>query len=96
MLASLGSCAAFYAVQYLRSRHLAETGVEVSVSADKLLQPARLGNFHIEVLYPVEISEDQKAALMRSVRQCLIHNTMMSRPEIAIELTSRVLASMPG
>jgi putative redox protein len=96
MLASLGSCAAFYAAQYLRSRKLAETGVEVSVSADKLLQPARLGNFRIHVFYPVELTEDQKAALMRSVHQCLIHNTMMSSPEIAIELTSDVLAPLHG
>jgi uncharacterized OsmC-like protein len=33
MLASLGSCAAFYAVQYLKSRNLAESGVEVLVTA---------------------------------------------------------------
>ena len=38
MLASLGSCAAFYAAQYLKARNLAETGVEVSVTADKLTQ----------------------------------------------------------
>ena len=45
LLASLGSCAAFYAVQYLKTRNLAETGVEVSVTAEKLKQPARVGNF---------------------------------------------------
>jgi putative redox protein len=32
LLASLGSCAAFYAVQYLKTRNLAESGVEVSVT----------------------------------------------------------------
>jgi len=45
LLASLGSCAAFYAVQYLKTRNLAETGVEVTVTAEKLKQPARVGNF---------------------------------------------------
>ena len=34
MLASLGSCAAFYAVEYLRTRSLAQGGVEVRVNAD--------------------------------------------------------------
>ena len=29
LLASLGSCAAFYAVQYLKTRNLAQSGVEV-------------------------------------------------------------------
>jgi hypothetical protein len=45
LLASLGSCAAFYAAQYLRTRNLTQSGVEVTVTAGKLLQPARLGNF---------------------------------------------------
>jgi uncharacterized OsmC-like protein len=31
MLASLGSCAAFYAVQYLKTRNLAMGGVEASI-----------------------------------------------------------------
>ena len=43
LLASLGSCAAFYAVQYLKTRNLAESGVEVSVTAEKLKSPAHLG-----------------------------------------------------
>jgi uncharacterized OsmC-like protein len=87
MLASLGSCAAFYAVQYLKARSLAGSGVEVSVTADKLKQPARLGNFNIHVVCPVALTEAQKEGLMRSVHCCLIHNTLLSPPEIKIELT---------
>jgi len=86
MLASLGSCAAFYAVQYLKARNLADSGVEVSVTADKLKQPARLGNFNIHVVCPVALTEQQTEGLMRSVHSCLIHNTLLSPPEIGIEL----------
>lgn len=86
MLASLGSCAAFYAVQYLKTRNLADHGVEVSVTADKLKQPARLGNFNIHVECPVSLTEDQTEGLRRSVHSCLIHNTLLSPPEIKIEL----------
>jgi len=89
MLASLGSCAAFYAVQYLKTRNLAQTGVEVTVTAEKLKPPARLGNFRIEVVCPVSLTEEQTEGLMRSVHHCLIHNTLLSPPEIAIELTVR-------
>jgi uncharacterized OsmC-like protein len=88
MLASLGSCAAFYAVQYLKARNLAETGVEVSVTADKLMQPTRLGNFKVNVVCPVYLTEDQNAGMMRAVHRCLIHNTLLSPPEILIELTT--------
>jgi uncharacterized OsmC-like protein len=86
LLASLGSCAAFYAVQYLKTRRLAESGVEVSVTAEKLKQPARLGNFRVHVSCPVALTEEQTEGLMRSVHHCLVHNTLLTPPEIQIEL----------
>src|SRR6202790_1584028 len=92
LLASLGCCAAFYAVQYLKTRNLATGGVEVTVTAEKLKSPARLGNFQIEVDCPVPLTEEQQLSIVRSVHSCLVHNTLMSVPEIAIELKLPVLA----
>jgi uncharacterized OsmC-like protein len=89
LLASLGSCAAFYAAQYLKIHGLAESGVEVSVTAEKLKQPARLGNFKIRVASPVFLTEEQREGMMRAVHHCLVHNTLLSPPEIAIELTTK-------
>ena len=93
LLASLGSCAAFYAVQYLKTRNLALRGVEVSVTAEKLKQPARLGNFRIHVVCPVALTEEQTEGLMRSVHHCLVHNTLLTPPEIKIELEIGELAA---
>jgi putative redox protein len=87
LLAALGSCAAFYAVQYLRTRNLDDRGVEVSVTAEKLKQPARLGNFRIHVSCPVALTDEQEQGVMRSVHHCLVHNTLLNPPEIKIELT---------
>ena len=86
LLASLGSCAAFYAMQYLKARNLAETGVEVTVTAEKLKQPARVGNFRVHVVCPVSLTEEQTEGLIRSVHHCLVHNTLLTPPEIKIEL----------
>jgi uncharacterized OsmC-like protein len=86
LLASLGACAAFYAAQYLKTRNLAQAGVEVTVAADKLMQPARYGNFRIHVVCPVALTEEQTQAMMRSVRHCTIHNTLSSSSEIAVEV----------
>jgi uncharacterized OsmC-like protein len=88
LLASLGSCAAYYAAEYLRTRNLAQTGVEVSVTAEKLLKPARLGNFNIKVLCPVQLAPEQAESLMRSVQHCLVHNTLLSPPEIKTDLAT--------
>jgi uncharacterized OsmC-like protein len=87
LLASLGSCAAFYTVQYLKTRNLDDRGVEVTVTAEKLKQPARIGNFRIHVSCPVALTEEQEQGVMRSVHHCLVHNTLLNPPEIKIELT---------
>lgn len=85
-LASLGSCAAFYAAQYLSSRKLADHGLEVSVEAEKLRNPTRLGNFVLKVQSPVELTPDQTLAMERAVHRCLIHQTMLQPPQIAITI----------
>ncbi len=91
LLASLGSCAAFYAAEYLRTRNLAKSGVEVTVTAEKLLKPARLGDFHVIVTSPVPLTAEQTESMMRCVHSCLVHNTLLSLPEIRIEIAAGVL-----
>jgi uncharacterized OsmC-like protein len=91
LLASLGSCAAFYAAEYLRTRNLAKSGLEVSVTAEKLPKPARLGNFRVLVTSPVTLTAEQSEGMMRSVHRCLVHNTLLSPPEINIEIASAAL-----
>ncbi len=86
LLASLASCAGFYAAQYLSSRELADHGVEVVVTAEKLKDPPRLGNFVIKVKSPVSLTEDQRVGMERSVHRCTIHQTMINTPKIDIEL----------
>ncbi|HEY1804032.1 MAG TPA: OsmC family protein [Terracidiphilus sp.] len=90
LLASLGSCAAFYAAEYLRTRNLAKTGVEVTVTAEKLLKPARVGNFRVMVTSPIALTAEQNEGLTRSVHHCLVHNTLMAPPEINIEIAAAV------
>ena len=94
LLASLGSCAAFHAVQYLKTRNLAETGVEVTVTAEKLKQPARVGNFRVHVACLISLTEEQTEGLMRSVHHCLVHDTLLMPPEIAIELTTSEMPAL--
>lgn len=86
LLASLGTCAAFYAAEYLRTRNLASSGVSVSVAAEKLKGPARLGNFRIRVNSPVCLTPEQREGLMRSVDHCLVKNTLLNPPQIEVSL----------
>src|ERR1700761_6687804 len=71
LLASLGSCAAFYAAQYLRKFKLATEGTAVRVTAEKLKEPPRLGDFKIELEVPVDLSEEHRLGVERAVHHCL-------------------------
>jgi uncharacterized OsmC-like protein len=89
LLAALGSCAAYYAVEYLKARKLDAAGVTVKVNAEKAKNPARMDNFVIQVDIPAELTEDQKQGVVRAVNKCLVHNTLLHSPQISTQVASK-------
>jgi len=96
LLAALATCAGYYAAQYLTARNLSAAGLSVRVNAEKAAQPARLGVFLIEVdAPPLEdqgLAERHQAGLLRAVKTCLIHNTLLAAPRIEVAVNVPVLA----
>jgi uncharacterized OsmC-like protein len=92
MLASLGSCAGYYAAQYLRKHQLATEGTLVRVSAEKEKNPARLENFRIDVEVPVNLEQKHLAGVEEAVHHCLIHNTLLYPPGISLAVSSLATA----
>ena len=56
-------------------------GLEVTVRAEKAMQPARVGQFRIEVVVP-GLDPHHEAGVLRAVKACLIHNTLLHAPSI--------------
>jgi len=83
LLASLASCAAYYAAEYLKARKLPTADLKVRVSAEKAQQPARLASFRIEVTAP-GLDERHQAGVLRAAKACLIHNTLLNQPSIEV------------
>ena len=94
LLASLASCAAYYAVDYLKRNRILPDGVTARVTAEKVKGPFRLDNFRIEVSVPGEIATEHVKGVEEAVHRCLIHNTLLHPPKIdvAIEVAAPVLA----
>ncbi len=92
LLAALGACAAYYAAEYMRTRGLDPAALRVEVDAEKAAQPPRLGEFRIRVFPGVPLEERHTQGLLRAVKACSIHNTLMQAPAITIELHQEVLA----
>jgi len=93
MLASLGSCAGFYAAEYLKRKQLSVKGTKVRVTADKATTPARMDNFKIEVEVAVGLSEEHVKGVEEAVKRCLIHNTLTHPPKISLEIKSMATIS---
>jgi len=91
LLVSLGTCAGFYAAQYLKLHGLSADGLEIDVSAEKAKAPARLATFRIEVTAP-GLDERDEAGILRAVQACLIHNTLLNAPAIETVVRSAVPA----
>ncbi len=90
-LASLGSCAGYYAAQYLRKHKLAAEGTVVRVTCDKVKEPVpRMDNFAIDIQVPVELSAKDRQGLHEAVEHCLVHNTLLHTPKISIQVESPV------
>lgn len=76
----------------LRKHKLATEGTRVRVTAEKVKDPARIENFTIDIEAPVELSQQHLAGVESAVHHCLIHNTLLHPPKIAIEIKHVVAA----
>jgi putative redox protein len=86
LLASLGACAGYYAVQYLKARHLPMQGLRIRTTADKAEAPPRLDNIRIEVEYPESLDQRHRAGVLAAVNKCMIHNTLLHPPKISVDV----------
>ena len=90
LLASLGSCAAYYAVDYLKRNQLSPEATTVRVTAQKAKAPFRLDNFTIEVDVPGDLDDSHLKGLEDAVHRCLIHNTLLHPPQMRVEIRAAV------
>jgi uncharacterized OsmC-like protein len=91
LLASLGSCAGYYAAQYLRKHKLAIEGTRVRVTCDKVKEPVpRMDNFRIEVETPLELSPEHRRGVHDAVEHCLVHNTLLHTSKISLQIETPV------
>jgi len=93
LLASLGSCAGYYAAQYLRKNKLATEGTRIRVTCKKVKDPVpRMTNFVIEVDAPVELTKEHRQGVEEAVEHCLVHNTLLHPPKITLKVEGTVPA----
>ena len=91
LLASLATCAAYYAAQYLKARGLPAGNLTVRVTAEKAQHPTRLGSFAVDITAP-GLEGRLEEGVLRAVKACLIHNTLQAGPHIDVSVNAAVPA----
>jgi uncharacterized OsmC-like protein len=86
LLAAIGSCMGYYALQYLRTRQLSTDGLTVKVEAGKAQQPARMDNFRIVIDVAGLDDPRHREGVVRAAKNCLIHNTLLHAPAMEVVL----------
>ena len=67
LLASLGTCAGYYAAEYLNARQLPTEGMRIHVTAEKAKSPARLSSFLIKVHLAAALDDQRTIGLLLSL-----------------------------
>jgi len=70
---------------------LPSQGLRVHVEAEKATGPARLGAFRIRVDVP-SVDSTHHDSLLRTVKHCLIHNTLLNPANIDVKVETNVIA----
>jgi putative redox protein len=85
-LASMGACAGYYAVQYLKAHGLPMEGLQIRTTAEKASGPARISAINVTLDYPESLEPRDRDGLCQAVQKCVIHNTLLYPPKIEIKI----------
>lgn len=91
--ASLGTCVALFVQQFLVTRGIDATGLQVEVAAQGAPNPHRIGRFEVTVNIPGGVPEKYKDAVKRAAEGCTVHHTLSHLPEIAVTVAEGAPAS---
>jgi ribosomal protein S12 methylthiotransferase accessory factor len=86
-VASLGTCAGFYALSFCQQRHLSTAGMELVVDIDRSPVSKRLDRVTINLRLPDGFPEKYRAAIVRATDQCTVKRALLDPPEIVITTT---------
>jgi len=93
-LASIGTCAGYYAFGFCQHRQLATDGLRVTLEALRDPDRGRIGAVRIEVEVPPEFPQKYHDALVRAIDQCAVKRHIVEAPEFEVEVKTPELVPM--
>jgi len=92
-LASLGTCAGFYALSFCQQRGIATEGLGLTLATEKDPESKRLALVRLEIALPAGFPEKYRDAMVRSVDQCAVKRHILEPPRF--EVATAAAAAQP-
>jgi ribosomal protein S12 methylthiotransferase accessory factor len=83
-LASLGTCAGFFALRFCQQRELPTTGMRLELTSERNADTRRLDQVRITLHLPDGFPEKYRSAIIRSTDQCTVKKALLDPPEIVL------------
>lgn len=83
-LASLGTCAGFYALRFCQERQVPSTGLKLSLEAERDADRHRLVRVRLKLNLPDDFPEKYRRAIVRAIDQCSVKRAILDPPEFDI------------
>ncbi len=83
-LASLGTCAGYYALRFCQERGLPTEGLSLTLSTESDEPRKRLSKIRIEIRLPDGFPEKYRGALLRSADLCSVKRHVVEAPAIEV------------
>lgn len=85
-LASLATCAGFYAMRFCQQREIPIDGLGVTLEPIRKPEDKKLGKIRIELTLPDGFPEKYHDAILRSVDHCAVKRAVLDPPEFEIAM----------
>ncbi len=79
-LASIGTCAGFYALRFCQQRNLETEGLALTLSLERGPEGKHIARIRVEISLPEAFPEKYRDALLRAVDQCAVKRHIAQPP----------------
>ena len=91
-LASIGTCAGFYALRFCQSRGIDTGGLGATLEPVRDAATGRIGTIRIELTLPPGFPQRYRKPILRAIDQCAVKRHLVEPPAVEVTVADPVLA----
>ncbi len=85
-LASIGTCAAYYVLDFCQHRQIPTDGIKITQKMEQDSASRLIRRIHLEIQLPVSFPAQYKKAVLNSAKLCAVKKHLETPPEIVVDL----------